>query len=61
MNWHASPDYVARHDRERTYPYELYDAWFEAGLFGFPFREEHDGLFVERARDAAQSLARKAP
>ena len=44
MDRHAPPDYVARHDRDRTYPYELYDAWVEAGLFGLPFAEEHGGL-----------------
>ena len=28
----ATPDYLRRLDRERLYPYELYDAWVEAGL-----------------------------
>ena len=31
---HATPDYVRRHDRERTYPEELFQAWAEAGLIG---------------------------
>ena len=44
MDRHAPADYVARHDRDRTYPYELYDAWVEAGLFGLPFTEELGGL-----------------
>ncbi len=44
MDRHAPPDYVARHDRDKTYPYELYDAWVEAGLFGLPFPEEVGGL-----------------
>ena len=44
MDRHASPDYVARHDREQAYPYELYDAWVEAGLLGLPFPERVGGL-----------------
>jgi alkylation response protein AidB-like acyl-CoA dehydrogenase len=40
----ATPDYVRRLDRERTYPYELYAAWVEAGLFALPFAEEYGGL-----------------
>ena len=44
MDRHAPPEYVARHDRERTYPYELYDAWVEAGLFRLPFPEDLGGL-----------------
>ena len=33
----ATPEYLRRLDRERLYPYELYDAWVEAGLFALPF------------------------
>ena len=44
MDRHAPADYVARHDRDRTYPYELYDAWVAAGLFRLPFAEKHGGL-----------------
>lgn len=44
MNRHAPPDYVARHDRDKTYPYDLYDAWVEAGLFRLPFPEDVGGL-----------------
>jgi alkylation response protein AidB-like acyl-CoA dehydrogenase len=40
----ATPDYLRRLDRERLYPYELYDAWVEAGLFALPFAPEHGGL-----------------
>ncbi len=40
----ATPDYLRRLDRERLYPYELYDAWVEAGLFALPFSEEYGGL-----------------
>jgi alkylation response protein AidB-like acyl-CoA dehydrogenase len=40
---HATPDYVRRHDRERTYPEELFQAWAEAGLIGLPFPEEYGG------------------
>ena len=31
---HAPPEYVRQHDRERTYPEELYQACAEAGLIG---------------------------
>jgi len=44
MDRHAPPDYVARHDRDKTYPYELYDAWVDAGLFRLPFPENVGGL-----------------
>ncbi len=40
---HATPDYVRKHDRERTYPEELFQAWAEAGLIGLPFPEEYGG------------------
>jgi alkylation response protein AidB-like acyl-CoA dehydrogenase len=40
----ATADYVRRLDREQAYPYELYDAWVEAGLFRLPFPEEYGGL-----------------
>ena len=44
MDHHAPPEYVARHDRDKTYPYELYDAWVDAGLFKLPFPENVGGL-----------------
>jgi alkylation response protein AidB-like acyl-CoA dehydrogenase len=40
----APADYVRRLDREQTYPYELYDAWVEAGLLRLPYPEEYGGL-----------------
>jgi alkylation response protein AidB-like acyl-CoA dehydrogenase len=40
----ATPDYLRRLDRERAYPYELYDAWVEAGVFRLPFPEEYGGM-----------------
>ncbi len=43
MAKHATPDYVRRHDRERTYPEELFPAWVEAGLLALPFPEEYGG------------------
>ena len=44
MQREATPDYVRRLDRERLYPYELYDAWVEAGLFApLPFAGEYGG------------------
>ena len=44
MDRHAPPEIVARLDQEQAYPYELYDAWVEAGLFGLPFPEQDGGL-----------------
>jgi alkylation response protein AidB-like acyl-CoA dehydrogenase len=43
MQKHAPPDYVRRHDRERTYPEELFQAWVEAGLLALPFPEDCGG------------------
>jgi alkylation response protein AidB-like acyl-CoA dehydrogenase len=40
----ATPDYIRKLDRERLYPYDLYEAWAEAGLFRLPFPEEYGGL-----------------
>jgi alkylation response protein AidB-like acyl-CoA dehydrogenase len=40
----ATIDYIRKLDRERLYPYELYEAWAEAGLFRLPFPEEYGGL-----------------
>ena len=44
MDKHAPRDYVRRLDREAAYPYELYEAWAEAGLFAMPFPEDCGGL-----------------
>jgi alkylation response protein AidB-like acyl-CoA dehydrogenase len=43
MQKHAPPDYVRKHDRERTYPEELHRAFADAGLFALPFPEEYGG------------------
>ena len=40
----APPDYIRRLDRERLYPYELYQAWADAGLLRLPFPEQYGGL-----------------
>jgi alkylation response protein AidB-like acyl-CoA dehydrogenase len=40
----ATPEHLRQLDRERLYPYELYDAWVEAGLFALPFPAEYGGL-----------------
>ena len=40
----ATPENLRRLDRERLYPYEIYDAWVEAGLFALPFATEYGGL-----------------
>src|ERR1700729_4415482 len=40
---HAPPDYVRKHDRERPYPEELFQACAEAGLLALPFPEEYGG------------------
>src|ERR1700741_4046155 len=44
MDKHAPREYVRRLDREAAYPYELYDAWLEAGLLAMPFPEDCGGL-----------------
>ena len=40
----ATPEHIRKLDRERLYPYELYDAWIEAGMLALPFPEEYGGL-----------------
>jgi alkylation response protein AidB-like acyl-CoA dehydrogenase len=40
---HAPPEYVRLHDRERTYPEEMFQACAEAGLLALPFPEEYGG------------------
>jgi alkylation response protein AidB-like acyl-CoA dehydrogenase len=44
MDRHAVPETIRRLDREQAYPYELYAAWIEAGLFRMPFEEAYGGL-----------------
>mgnify|MGYP001807769773 FL=1 len=39
----ATPEYVARLDREKAYPHELFDAWIEAGLLGLPYPDDLGG------------------
>jgi alkylation response protein AidB-like acyl-CoA dehydrogenase len=43
MQKHAPPDYVRKHDRERTYPEELFQAFAAAGLLALPFPEQYGG------------------
>jgi len=43
MQKHAPPEYVRQHDRERSYPEELYQAFVEAGLLALPFPEQYGG------------------
>jgi len=40
----ATPQYVRELDRSEAYPYELYRAWAELGLFRMPFPEAYGGL-----------------
>src|SRR3972149_3540732 len=40
----ATPEYIRHHDREHSFPHELYDAWVGMGLLGMPFPEEYGGL-----------------
>lgn len=40
----ATPEHIRKLDRERLYPYELYDAWVEAGILALPYPEEYGGL-----------------
>jgi alkylation response protein AidB-like acyl-CoA dehydrogenase len=44
MKRYASPDSVRKHDQERAFPYDLYDAWVEADLIRLAFPEEYGGL-----------------
>jgi alkylation response protein AidB-like acyl-CoA dehydrogenase len=43
MKRYASPEIVRQHDQARTFPYELYQAWIDAGLLALPFPEEYGG------------------
>jgi alkylation response protein AidB-like acyl-CoA dehydrogenase len=40
---HSSRDYIRRLEKDSAYPYEVYDAWVEAGLFGVAFPEIYGG------------------
>lgn len=40
----CTPEYIRKHDRARSFPTELYEAWVEMGLFRMPFPEEYGGL-----------------
>jgi len=40
----ATPEYLRRIDQEALYPYEIYDAWIELGLFRIGFPEEYGGI-----------------
>jgi alkylation response protein AidB-like acyl-CoA dehydrogenase len=44
MDRHAPLEYIRRLDKEQAYPYELYDAWVDAGLFRLAFPEQYGGL-----------------
>jgi alkylation response protein AidB-like acyl-CoA dehydrogenase len=44
MAKHCPPETMRRIDREQSYPYHLYEAWAEAGLFRMPFSEAYGGL-----------------
>src|SRR5215813_5957509 len=58
----ATPEYIKRHDREQAYPYELYQAWVDAGLLRLPFPEEVGGLggSVIDMAIVAEELSRKS-
>jgi alkylation response protein AidB-like acyl-CoA dehydrogenase len=43
MQKHAPPEYVRSHDRERTYPEDLFQAFAAAGLLALPFPEAYGG------------------
>lgn len=40
---HAPRDYIRRLEKETAYPYELYQAWVDAGLLGIAFPEQYGG------------------
>jgi alkylation response protein AidB-like acyl-CoA dehydrogenase len=58
----ATPEYIRRLDREQAYPYELYEAWVELGLFQMPFPETLGGLggSVVDMAIIAEELSRKS-
>jgi alkylation response protein AidB-like acyl-CoA dehydrogenase len=43
MQKHAPPEYVRQHDRERSYPEDLFQAFAAAGLLALPFPEDYGG------------------
>ncbi len=44
MERHAPADKLRAHDRDQSFPYDVYAAWAEAGLLALPFPEEIGGL-----------------
>ena len=40
----STEEYLQKIDREGLYPYEIYNAWIELGLFRIGFPEEYGGL-----------------
>jgi alkylation response protein AidB-like acyl-CoA dehydrogenase len=40
----ATPEYLRAIDKEARYPYEIYDAWVELGLFRIGFPEAYGGI-----------------
>jgi alkylation response protein AidB-like acyl-CoA dehydrogenase len=40
---HSPRDYIRQLDRDHAYPYELYQAWVDAGLIGVAFPEQYGG------------------
>ena len=58
----ATPEYCRRLDREQGYPYQLYDAWVEAGLLQMPFPEACGGLggSIIDVMIIAEELSRKS-
>jgi alkylation response protein AidB-like acyl-CoA dehydrogenase len=40
----ATPEYLRHIDREAVYPYEVYNAWVELGLFRIGFPEAYGGI-----------------
>ena len=40
----STEEYLQKIDREGLYPYEIYNAWVELGLFRIGFPEEYGGL-----------------
>ena len=62
MDRHAPADTVAQLDREQAYPYELYDAWVEAGLLRLPFRVPvHSLLLATSSRALPLRCLRSLP
>ena len=52
----STEEYLQKIDREGLYPYEIYNAWIELGLFRIGFPEEYGGSAPDLARIGSLEL-----